>query len=213
MDRPDVSGMTARLMYLRAMDDDAGRSPEEPAVLAASRVEYLTPLDRFGASRHVYGRVHQAASGVYLLVAPHRGPNVPVTAVGWARNDYWAVQIWGFDGYGYRNDCDPLESATDSPSLGSLGWPHPLSYADTLAQAERLSGKPVMVASVYRMPDGGFTSHVIRAAARVEFHYDDPNPEPSDTVAAIELGLVGDRRERHLAEIRAINRQNRPRDR
>jgi hypothetical protein len=194
------------------MDDDTGRSPEEPAVLAVSRVEYLTPLDRFGASGHVYRRVHQAASGVYLLVAPHRGPSVRVIAVGWAHNDYWAVQIWGFDGYGYRNDCDPVESATDAPSLGSLGWPHPLSYADMVAQAKRRSAESVMTISVYRTTDGGFTSHVIRAA-RAEFHYDDPNPHPSDTVAAIELGLVGDRWERHLAEIRAINRENRLRDR
>jgi hypothetical protein len=85
-----------------------------------------------------------------------------------------------------------------------------LSYADTLAQAKRLSGKPVMVNAAYRMTDGGFTSHVIRAAARIEFHYDAPNPQPSDTVAAIELGLTGDRWERHLAEIRAINRENQP---
>jgi hypothetical protein len=35
-----------------------------------------------------------------------------------------------------------------------------------------------MVRAAYRMTDGGFTSHVIRAAARVEFHYDDPNPQP-----------------------------------
>ena len=188
------------------------RSPEEPALLAASRAEFLTPLDRFGSSRHVYGRVHQAGSGVYLLVSAHLGPNDPVAAVGWARNDYWAVQIWGFDGYGYRNECDPRETAEDAPSLASLGWPHPLSYADTLAQAKQLSEKPVMLSAVYRMTDGGFTSHVIRAAARVEFHYDNPNPQPDDTVAAIELGLAGDRWERHLAEIRAINRENQPRD-
>jgi hypothetical protein len=149
---------------------------------------------------------------VYLLVAPHLGPNDPVTAVGWARNDYWAVQIWGFDGYRYRNECDPLEPAADAPSLGSLGWPHPLSYAGTLAQAKRLSEKPVMVSADYRMTDGGFTSHVIHAAARVEFHYDDPNPQPSDTVAAIELGLAGDRCERHLAGIHAINARTKRRD-
>jgi hypothetical protein len=124
------------------------------------------------------------------------------------RDGYWAVQIWGFDGRGHRNDCDPLESAADAPWHSSLGWPHPLSYADTLAQATRLSGKPVIVVSGYRMTDGGFKSHVIRAAARVEFHYDNPNPQAGDTVAAIELGLVGDRRERYLAEIRAINHEN-----
>jgi len=190
------------------------RNPEEPALLAASGAEFLTPLNRFGPSRHVYGRVHQAGSGVYLLVAPsHLGPDDPVTAVGWARNDYWAVQSWGFDGYGYRNDCDPLDPAADAPSLASMGWPHPLSYADTLAQARRLSEKPVMVSAVYRMTDGGFKSHVIRAYTRVEFHYDDPNPQPDDTVAAIKLGLGGDRWERHLAEIRAINRENQPRGR
>ena len=184
------------------------RSVEEPALLAASRAEYLTPLGRFGSSRHVYGRVHQAVSGVYLLVAPKLGTDDPVFAVGWARNDYWAVRVWGFDGYAYRNECDPLEADADAPSLGSLGWPHPLSYADALAQATRLSGRPVMVISVYRTIDGAFASHVIRAAARVQFHYDDPNPRPGDTVAAIELGLAGDRWVRHIAEIRAINREN-----
>jgi hypothetical protein len=70
-----------------------GRGPEGPALLAASRAEYLTPLDQFGPSRHVYGRVHQADSGVYLLVAPRLVSGDPVFAVGWARNDYWAVQI------------------------------------------------------------------------------------------------------------------------
>jgi hypothetical protein len=186
---------------------------EEPALLAAASAEFLTPLDRFGPSGHVYGRVHRSGSGVYLLVAPRLGPGHPVAAVGWARNDYWAVQVWGFDGCGYRNERDPLESATDAPSLGSLGWPHPLGYADTLAQAMRLSAKPVMVRSVYRNTDGGFTSHVIRATSRIEFHYDDPNPEPGDLAAAIELGLVGDRWERHLAEIRATNRENQLRNR
>jgi hypothetical protein len=132
-----------------------------------------------------------SCSGVYLLVSPVLGPNDPVAAVGWARNDYWAVQIWGFDGYGYRNEYDPLEAAADTPSLESLGWPNPLSYAKTLAHAKRRSDRPVTVNAAYRMTDGGFTSHVIQAADRVEFHYDDPNPQPSDTVAAIELGLVG----------------------
>ena len=184
-------------------------SPDEPALLTASRAEYLTPLDRFGPSRHVYGRVHQADSGVYLLVAPpHLGADDPVFAAGWARNDYWAVQVWGFDGNGYRNDCDPLEAAADEPSLASLAWPHPLHYAQTLAHAKKSSGKPVMVSAKYRMTDGAFTSHEIHAAPRVTFHYDDPNPEPADTVAAIELRLGGDRWERHLAEIRAINREN-----
>jgi len=183
-------------------------NPEEPALLAASRAEYLTPLERFGPSRHVYGRVHQAGSGVYLLVAPRLGPGDPVAAVGWARNDYWAVQVRGFDGNGHRNERDPLEPATDAPSLESLGWPHPLRYADTLARATRLSGRPVVVSADYRMTDGGFTSHMIRAAARVKFHYDDPNPQPGDTAAAVELGLAGDRWERHLAEIRAVNREN-----
>ena len=36
--------------------------------------------------------------------------------------------------------------------------------------------------------------------------------EAGDTVAAIELGLVGDRGERQLAEIRAINSENQPLD-
>ena len=69
-----------------------------------------------------------------------------------------------------------------------------------------------MVSAGYRMTDGGFTSCVIHAAGRVQFHYDDPDPQPGDTVAAIELGLAGDRWERHLAEIRAINRRSQPRD-
>jgi hypothetical protein len=200
-------------MYLRAMDDDAGLgSRAESALLTASRAEFLTPLDQFGSARHVYGHVHEAGSGVYLLVAPRLGPNDPVAAVGWARTDYWAVQIWGFDGRGYHNDCDPLEPAADAPSLSSLGWPHPLSYAATLARAGQLSGKPVMVVSTYRTTNGDFKSHVIRAAARVKFHYDDPNPQPGDIAAAIELGLVGDRWERHQAEIRTINRGNQRRN-
>jgi hypothetical protein len=156
----------------------------------------------------MYGRVHQASSGVYLLVSPRLGPDNPVTAVGWARNDYWAVQIWGFDGYGYRNECDPREPAADAPSLESLGWHHPLSYADALAHANRLSKRPVMVSADYRLTDGGFTSHVIHAASRVKLHYDDPDPQPGDTAAAIELGLTGDRWERHSTETRAINRQS-----
>ena len=201
-------------MYLRAMGDDAElRSPEESPLLAASRAEFPTPLDRFGASRHVYGRVHQAGGGVYLLVAPRLGPSDPsprwagrAMTIGQSRSGALTVAATA-------NDCDEVEPASNAPSLASLGWPHPLSYADTLAQAARLSGRPVMVRSVYRMTDGGFTSHVIRAAARVEFHYDDPNPQPGDIAAAIELGLVGDRWERHLAEIRAINRENQARDR
>ena len=184
-------------------------SPDAPDLLTASRTtDFLTPLDRFGPSRHVYGRVHQAVSGVYLLVAPHLGSGDPVYAAGWARNDYWAVQVWGFNGNGYRNDCDPLEAGADEPSLASLGWPHPLSYAETLACAKTLSKKPVMVSAEYRMTDGAFTSHQIHAALRVKFHYDDPNPEPTGAVAAIELGLGGDPWEGHLAKIRAINREN-----
>ena len=136
------------------------------------------------------------------------GPNNPVFAVGWARNDYWAVQIWGFDGYDYRNEFDPLEVATDPPSLASLGWPEPLSYQETLAHAKARSGRPVMVTAGYRLTDGEFTSHVIQAPDRVKFYYDDPNPQPADTVAAIELGLAGDRLDRHLAEMRASNREN-----
>ena len=181
---------------------------DEPDLLIASRMEFLTPLDRFGHSRHVYGRVHQAVSGVYLLVAPRLGAGDPVFTAGWARNDYWAVQVWGFNGKGYRNECDPLEAPADAPSLASLGWPHPLSYAETLAHAKTLSGKPVMVSADYRLTDGAFTSHEIHAAPRVKFHYDDPDPEPTDTVVAIELGLGGDRWEQHLAKIRAINREN-----
>jgi hypothetical protein len=145
---------------------------------------------------------------VYLLVSPHLGPDNPVYAVGWARNDYWAVRVWGFHGYGSRNDYDPLEAAADMPSLESLGWPNPLSYATTLAHARRLSGNPVMVSSTYRLINREFSSHTIRAANRVEFHYDDPDPQPSDTAVAVELGLGGDRWEQHLAETRAINRQN-----
>ena len=122
------------------------------------------PIRPFSA---VYGRVHQASSGVYLLVSPRLGPNDPITAVGWARNNYWAVQIWVSAGRGYRNECDPLEPAADAPSLESLGWPHPLSYAGTLAQAQRLSKRPVMASAGYRMTDGGFTSCVIHAAGRV----------------------------------------------
>jgi hypothetical protein len=196
---------------------DAGRNgpgnPEEPALLAASRAEYLTPLGQFGLSRHVYGCVHQAGSGVYLLVAPRKGPGERVHAVGWAHNDYWAVRVWGFDGHAYRNERDPCEPASDAPSLEILGWPHPLRYADTVARAARLAGKPVMAIAHYRTTHGGFISHEIRAAARVRFHYDDPNPQPGDTASAVELGLTGNRWERHLAEVRAINRENQLRDR
>lgn len=54
---------------------------------------------------------------------------------------------------------------------------------------------------------------MIHTASRVKLNYDDPNPQPDDTVAAIELGLAGDRWERYSTEIRAINRQSQPRDR
>lgn len=89
--------------------------------------------------------------------AVRQGPRGLISSVGWARNHYWAVQIWGVNGYGYgyRNGCDPLEAAADAPSLDSLGWPHPLSYADTLGHAKRLSKRPVMVSADYRMTDGG----------------------------------------------------------
>lgn len=178
------------------------------ALLAASRQEYLSPLDRFGPSEPLYGRVYSSEAGVYLLVASHLGANDPVFSVGWARNDYWAVQVWGFDGDGYRNDCDRDAVAADAPSLEPLGWPHPLSYAETLARAKRLSKGPVMVSARYRLNDGGFKSHVIHANPRVEFHYDEPNPKPADTAVAIELGLGGRRWKQHVAEITAINREN-----
>jgi hypothetical protein len=70
-----------------------------------------------------------------------------------------------------------------------------------------------MTVARYRATDGGFTSHEISAAARVGFHYDDPNPQPCDIASAVELGLGGKRWERHLAEVRAVNRENRPRSR
>lgn len=183
-------------------------SAPTPALLDLSRQEYLTPRDRFGPNRHVYGRVHKTAVGVYLLVAPHLGENDPVFTVGWARNDYWAVQVWGFDGNGYRNDHDPDEPPAEPPSLRTAGWPDPLSYAETLACAKRLSRAPVMVSAGYRFTDGGFMSHKIHADPRVAFHFADPNPEPADTAVAVGLGLGGERWEEHLAEIRAINREN-----
>ena len=120
-------------------------------------------LDRFGPSEPLYGRVYRSEAGVYLLVAPHLGANDPDISVGWACNDYWAVQVWGFDGDGYRNDCDRDAVAAGAPSLEALGWPHPLSYAETLARATRLSKGPVMVSARYRFTDGGFKSHVILA--------------------------------------------------
>ena len=104
--------------------------PMEPALLAASLAEWATPLERFGSTHHVYGRVHQSDAGVYLLVSsPSIGPDDPVWGVGWARNDYCAVKVWGFDGDAYRNEYDKHESAADAPSLESLGWPHPLSLS------------------------------------------------------------------------------------
>jgi hypothetical protein len=173
-----------------------------------SRQEYLTPRDRLGPNQHVYGRVYRTDSGVYLLVAPHLGENDPVFTVGWARNDYWAVQIWGFNGSAYRNDRDPDAASSDPPSLETMGWPDPLGYAEALACAKRVSDGPVMVSAGYRFTDGGFMSHAIHAAPRVKFHFDQPNPKPGDPVVAVELGLGGERWERHLAEIQAINRQN-----
>lgn len=65
-----------------------------------------------------------------------------------------------------------------------------------------------MVSARYRFTDGGFESHVIHAAPRVAFHYDEPDPEPADTAVAVELGLGGRRWDQHLAEIKAINREN-----
>lgn len=173
-----------------------------------SREEYLTPRDHFGPSQQVYGRVFRTDGGIYLLVAPHLGPGDPVFAVGWGCNDYWAVRAWGFDGNGYRSECDPAAPVTTAPSLESLGWPDPLRYAETLACAKKLAGAPVMVTAGYRLTDGGFESHVIRAAPRVEFHYADPNPGPDDAAIAVCLGLGGPRWEQHLAEIRAINQEN-----
>jgi hypothetical protein len=180
----------------------------ESALLAASRHEYLTPRDRFGPARQLHGRVYKSEAGVYLLVAPHLGAHDPVFSVGWARNDYWAVRVWGFDGNGFRNDFDPDAVATDAPLLQTLGWPHPLGYGETFACAKRLSDEPVMVSARYRFTDGEFESHIIHAAPRVTFHYDEANPRPADIAVAIELGLGGRRWEEHLVEIKAINREN-----
>jgi hypothetical protein len=175
---------------------------------AASRREYLTPRDRFGPTHQVYGRVYGAGRGLYVLVGPHLGPDDPVFAVGWARNDYWAVRVWGFDGEGFRNDFDADAPGTDEPSLAADGWPHPLRYAETIARAEHRSPRRVMTTAGYRLTDGAFTSHEVLAASRVKFHYADPNPAPEDTPVAVELGLGGRRWEQHLAEVRAINREN-----
>jgi hypothetical protein len=155
--------------------------------------EYLTPRDRFGPNHHLYGCVYRTDSGTYLLVAPHLGEDDPVFAVGWARNDYWAVRVWGFNGCAYTNDRDPDAAPADPPSLELLGWPDPLSYAKTLACAKGLSNERVMVSASHRLTDGGFISHQIHAAPRLKFHFDEPNPEPADSVAAIELRLGGPR--------------------
>src|SRR5215831_10985964 len=70
--------MTARLMYLRAMDGDPGqRNPEEPALLAASRAEFLTPLDRFGPSRHIYGRVIKPVQACTCSLRHAWAPTIP----------------------------------------------------------------------------------------------------------------------------------------
>ncbi len=177
-------------------------------LLAASRWEFLTPRDRFGPTHHVYGRVYGSGRGLYVLVAPHLGPGDAVFAVGWARNDYWAVRVWGFDGSGFRNDFDADAAGTDEPSLAADSWPHPLGYAETIACAKRLRRHRVMATPSYRLTDGGFTSHEVWAAPRVRFHYANPNPEPEETPVAIELRLGGPRWEQHLAEVRAIPREN-----
>ncbi len=180
----------------------------EDPLLAASRREYLSQRDRFAPTHHVYGRVHGHGRGLYVLVAPHLGPGDPVVAVGWARNDYWAVRVWGFDGEHFRNDFDADAHGADEPSLVADGWPHPLGYAETIARAKRLGRHRVVTTAGYRLTDGAFTSHGVWAAPRVKFHYEHPAPDPEDTPVAIELGLVGPRWEEHLAEVRAINREN-----
>jgi hypothetical protein len=177
-------------------------------LVAAARREYLTPRDVFGPARQLYGRVHRSDSGIYLLVAPHLGEGDPVVAVGWARNDHWAVRIWGFDGHGFTNDYEEDAAEAEPPSLRVLGWPWPLTYADVLAAARDRTSRRVMVTARYRGTDGAFQSHVIEAGPRVMFHYDDPDPQPSDRAAAVELGLGGPRWEQHLAEVHAINEEN-----
>jgi hypothetical protein len=176
--------------------------------VALSRREYLTPRSRFPPSRPVYGRVFETEAGNFLLVGSHLGPDDPIHTVGWARNAYWAVRIWGFDGYEFRNDCDPDAAASAAPSLAELGWPDPLTYALTLQRAKECSREPVMVTNRYRLTDGGFESHEIGTAERVKLHFGNPNPRSKDMAVAVEFGLGGRRWERHLAEIRAINRLN-----
>lgn len=176
----------------------------------AARREYLTPRHVFGPSELVYTNVSRTSEGWYLLSAPHLAAGEPVHAVGWARNDYWAVRVWGTAGNDFHNDHDPLAGGTAAPSLEPLGWPHPLTYAATLAAAKARSG-PVMVSAGYRFTDGSFRSHQIHAGERMRFHFDDPNPDGAATAVAFELGLGGRPWDEHLAAVKEINEQNRRR--
>ena len=178
-------------------------TPEPLDLLTAAGAEFLSPLTRFGRSHHVYGSVHRTDYGVYLVVAPHLGPDDPVVAVGWARNDFWAVQIWGFDGHKFHNDYDPDEQQSHpAPSLAKLGWPDPLSYRATLTHAQQGEDRRGVVGANYRMTDGGFMSHEIRAGQALSFHYGDPNPDAADAPVAIAFRLRGKRWEQHLAKTR-----------
>lgn len=176
--------------------------PGELDLLAAARAEFLSPLTLFGRSRHVYGSVYRTEVGVYVIVAPHLGTDDPVRGVGWARNDFWAVQVWGFDGHRFHNDYDAQEQAGPAPSLHGLGWPEPLTYRETLEHAKRDTNRRGIVGANYRMTDGGFQSHEIRATDALSFHYDDPNPNPGDSAVAIEFRLRGKSWERHLSKVR-----------
>ena len=185
------------------------RDEDAQGLVAAARREYLSPREDFGPSEFVYSDVWRTTAGWYLVLAPHLAEGEPVRAVGWARNDHWAVRIWGRLGHGFRNDHPADAAGAPSPSLVGLGWPHPLEYATTLAAAKARSRRPVMVTAQYRMTDGAFISHVIKASERTDFHFADPNPAPAASAVAVEIGLAGRRWEEHLAAIAAVNEQNR----
>lgn len=185
------------------------RDQDAEGLIAAARREFLTQREEFGPSGLVYADVCRTPAGWYLVLAPHLTEGEPVRAVGWARNDYWAVRIWGRSGHDFRNDYDPEVGGVPAPSLAPLGWPDPAEYAPTLAAAKARANRPVMVTAGYRMTDGSFISHEIKAPDLTDFHFADPNPAPAAIAVAYEIGLAGRRWDQHLAAIAAINEHNR----